>query len=919
MADFLRPEDQPLADDVRRLGATLGQVIERFAGRETFDAVETLRIACRERRQNDNGPKHFEELLGRVRALPLPIAADVARSFTLFFVLINTAEQVHRVRRRGSSVSAESKHASVRWLVERLRNDGKDAAAARELLTSLSVRPVLTAHPTEATRRTVLLLQSRVADALLQRDAAETDTERAHADRALSAEVELLWLTSEARGDRPSVLDEVSNVVWYLSDRLMDATDRVARNLDAAFAEVYGEPVGAPLDLQLGSWVGGDRDGNPYVTPETTLSAARRAGRAVVLAYERDIDGLIERLSLSARITSPPAELRQALERYKTLLPETWQRNARRDADEPLRLLMSFVKERVRRARALFEMLDGGSVGEDPAAYADSSELLADLELTVRVLRSAGAAQLLDTVVLPFVGRVRRCGFFGLRLDLREDSAVHAAAVAQISSRLELPDLDESGLTQELLGRRPLLSRFTPLPTETREVLAVFDVMRQIQRELGGAAANTFVLSMTKGPADVLRALLLARESGLVDLAAETPRSDLDIVPLFETGADLEQAPNTLASLLENTAYQRQLRARGRRQEVMLGYSDSAKDVGVLPAAWLLYRAQEELIAVASRHDLALSMFHGRGGTVGRGGGSPVYRAFAALPPGSVGAGVKVTEQGEVISQKFGIPSIAERSLELMLSAAVMAKRNDFRESLAPGQLAGFETTMSELAARALPAFRRVVHEDPALYTFLTTATPLEELANVHFGSRPAHRQRGTGSMRTIRAIPWVFGWTQTRLLLPGWLGAGTALNHAIEQPGGLEQLRSMAASWPFFDDLLSKMEMVCGKADLTVARLYVVALGGSHTLFDELRREYDRTVAAILAIRQRRTLLEGHRFLQTALKLRSPYVDPLHLLQVELIRRKRAGGLVEQDAELVARAIASTVNGIAQGMRNTG
>ena len=374
-----------------------------------------------------------------------------------------------------------------------------------------------------------------------------------------------------------------------------------------------------------------------------------------------------------------------------------------------------------------------------------------------------------------------------------------------------------------------------------------------------------------------------------------------------------------MRALFQNPAYQRQLAARGKRQEIMLGYSDSAKDVGVLAAAWILYRAQERLVRVASDAGVALSLFHGRGGTVGRGGGSPVYRAFSALPPGSIGPGVKVTEQGEVISQKFGITSIAERSLEIMLSAAVMASRTDFRKDLKSGELSGFEATMEDLSQRALAVFRRTVHESPELFQLLQTATPLSELANVHFGSRPAYRKSGTGSMKGIRAIPWVFGWTQSRLLLPGWLGAGTALTDVMAAPGGLERLRAMAARWPFFDDLLSKMEMVCAKADLTVAELYVTELGGNRVLLDELARELERTVSAILAIRDRSELLEEHRFLRSAIRLRNPYIDPLHLLQVSLIKKKRGGGLSEADAELVARGIGSTVNGIAQGMRNTG
>ncbi len=490
MPNDVRAEDRPLAEDVRRLGATLGRVIARLSGQETFEAVESLRVASRDRRRDGGDAEAFRSLLAEVDALPLEVAADVARAFTLFFLLINTAEQVHRVRRRRQFASEQPKHASPRWLVGELQRSGADAAAAREAIAGTSVRPVLTAHPTEATRRTVLLLQSRVADALLRRDRAESDAERARADVDSAAEVELLWLTSEVRHDRPSVLDEVSNVVWYLSDRLMDATDHVAHGFDAAFRAAFGEPLGVRVPVELGSWVGGDRDGNPFVTPETTLSAARRAGRAVLLAYEADLGKLIEQLSLSASIAAPPEELRQRVAEYKELLPDTWERNARRDADEPLRLLCSFAQERCRRLRRVIEARDAGEAVEDPAAYAQSFELVNDLALCDEVLSAAGATHTLDAHVLPMIRRVERFGFHGLSLDMREDSSVHTGALAQIAEAVGADELDEAHLTRELLSRRPLISPYTELPDDTRKVLGVFDVVRRIQGELGAAGGE---------------------------------------------------------------------------------------------------------------------------------------------------------------------------------------------------------------------------------------------------------------------------------------------------------------------------------------------------------------------------------------------------------------------------------------------
>ncbi|HVJ15980.1 MAG TPA: phosphoenolpyruvate carboxylase, partial [Polyangiaceae bacterium] len=404
----------------------------------------------------------------------------------------------------------------------------------------------------------------------------------------------------------------------------------------------------------------------------------------------------------------------------------------------------------------------------------------------------------------------------------------------------------------------------------------------------------------------------------LVDLAAEEPVSRIDVVPLFETREDLANGPEIVRSLFADEVYQRQLQARGMQQEIMLGYSDSAKDVGVLAASWELYRAQEALATVARDAGVALTLFHGRGGTVGRGGGSPVYRALTALPPETVSGRIKITEQGEIISQKFGLASIAERSLEVMLSGTLMAAFSDWRKELDAPTLAHFVEAMEKMAELSQKAFRRIVHEDPRLFDLFLTATPVRELTHVHFGSRPAYRERGVGTIQGIRAIPWNFGWTQMRLLLSAWLGVGTALDELLRAPGGVELLRHMDRAWPFFTDLLDKIEMVCAKADLDIARVYLAEIGTPSPLVDEILTDFERTVKGLHAIRQRE-LLTGHRFLQVSLQLRNPYVDPLNLLQVSLLKKKRALPPEHADLRLLDQALGTTLNGIAQGMRNTG
>ena len=904
-----RAQDGPLRQDVRWLAATLGRVVGRLAGEETFRAVEELRRACRARRLGVAGAPDLDALLARTRSLDPETARLTARAFTVFFILINAAEQAHRVRRSRQDDLAAAQRGSVRWSLRRLREAGRGAEEVARALASLDVRPVLTAHPTESARRTILDLQARLAEGLLTRDGAPEPQRRA-IERHLEGEVELLWLTEEIRRDRPSVMDEVSNALWYLEDRLLEAASRVRERLVEAFEDEFGRGFGpAPVTpLTLGSWVGGDRDGNPFVTAEITLAAARRARRAVLDHYAKALADLAARLSVSERLATVSPELRASLERDRAELPVVWEQNRRRNADEPLRLKVSFMRARV---------------GADPPGYRTAQELERDLALLADALDTVGAAHARRTLVEPLLAQVRAHGFHGYRLDLREDAAVHTRALHDLTAAVGLGELDGAALRRELAGRRPLHAPHVPLAEPTDAALQVFRVMRAIQDEIGAAAASTYIVSRTRSADDLLRVLLLAREGGLVDLAGEPPLSRIDIVPLFETLEDLEHAPAVVRSLLDDPIWRRQLEARGRHQEVMLGYSDSAKDAGLLPSAWALYRVQEEVARTCADAGVSWTLFHGRGGTVGRGGGSPVARALTALPPGTVQGGIKITEQGEIVSQNFGLPSIAERSLELMLSGVLLHRFEDWRSELEPGEEARFREVMDRLAAKALPPYRALVYGSGDLFKLFLETTPVRELAHVRFGSRPAYRGPGEQTIEEIRAIPWVFGWTQTRLMLPGWLGVGTALEAVAAEPGGLGLLRRMATAWPFFDDLLGKLEMVCAKADMAIARMYVRELGGDLALFDRLDDEFRRTVAALLRIRESEYLMRDNPMLQTAIGLRNPYVDPLSLLQVTLLQRSHAAAPEASGGDpamtALSAGLASTLNGIAQGLRNTG
>ncbi|MEO8451293.1 MAG: phosphoenolpyruvate carboxylase [Gemmatimonadota bacterium] len=919
-----RSEDVPLHDDVRWLAAALGKVISRLDGPEVFRAVETLRQACRDRRRGDPSAKSFESLLEQVAAFPPEIAAATARAFTLFFLLINTAEQVHRVRRSRAyyvSGGSEPQPASARWTMRHLRITGRSAADVAAAVARLDVRPVLTAHPTESTRRTLLALQARVADLLLQRDLVPP-VERGAIEDALEGEVELLWLTDEIRRDRPSVKDEVSTALWYLETRLLDAGAKARDALVRAFEDEFS--VTAPeLDLvtplRIGSWVGGDRDGNPFVEADVTVAAARRASHAILGSYRKALEGLTERMSLSAEIAGRSEALEASLPADQEALPDVWEANRRRNAHEPIRLKLTFMTERIVRTRWAVAARDAGRTEHVTGGYGNPAEFERDLLLVRDCLTASGAAQARSTAFDPVLVAVRAHGFHGFLMDVRDHARVHEAALAEIAAEIEIAPLDGAALRRELLGRRPLVAQ-PSLAGAAGKVLDVFRAIRTIQQEAGEPAASTYIVSMTTSPEDLLRVLLLAREGGLVDLAAEPPVSRVDVVPLFETLDDLTRAPDVMQALLNDPVYSRQLAARGRRQEVMIGYSDSGKDAGIVASSWGLYRAQETLAELFHGSGVELRLFHGRGGSVGRGGGSPVYRALGALPPGTAAGRIKITEQGEIISQQFGLLPLAERTLEVTLAGTLLQAFEDWRTACSADEVAEFRAAMDELSATSLTTYNRLVHESTGLFELFRTATPVDELANARFGSRPAYRPGATAGIDGIRAIPWGFGWTQIRLMLTGWLGVGTALAAKAATHEGLELLRSMARKWPFFDDLLGKIEMVCAKTDLTVARAYVEQLGGDVELLAELEEEYAEAVRTILQIREAEHLLDDTPVLQAAIALRNPYVDALSLLQIALLRRHRAARHEEpaEQAHLDS-ALATTVSGIAQGLRNTG
>jgi phosphoenolpyruvate carboxylase len=899
-----------LRRDVRELGTLLGRTLVRQEGEETLEVVERVRRLVR----TDRAAAARE-----LSALDAPMAIRLARAFTTFFHLANIAEQVHRAR---ALQALRAEHGS--WLtqaIDRIAEADVPPDELRDELGRLSVWPVLTAHPTEAARRTNLIKLRRVATLLDERERAVSDpaAER-RVRRRLEELVDLLWQTDELRVARPDVVDEARNAVYYLDALHRDA---VPPTLEALADEVERLGVELPVrarPLRFGSWIGGDRDGNPNVQPQTMLDVLGLQHEHAVRDALALIDDLRSDLSSSVRIAGATPELEASLAADLERLPEVEERYRRLNAEEPYRLKLTCMRQKLVLTRRRLAERRRHEPGRD---YTGSDELLAELEL-IRDSLLAHRGELIARGRLETA--IRTLATFGLHLatlDIREHADAHHHALAQLFDRLgedgpRYAELDRAArlrrLSAELRSRRPL----APSPPHLAEAGArpyeTFTAIRRALDLFGPDAIESYIVSMSRGGDDVLAAVVLAREAGLVDLGAGVAR--IGFVPLLETVEELRRAGDVLDDLLSDPSYRRIVALRGDTQEVMLGYSDSNKDAGIATSQWEIRGAQQRLREVAGRHGVRLRLFHGRGGTVGRGGG-PTHEAILAQPWGTIDGEIKVTEQGEVISDKYLLPSLARENLELTLAAAAEATVLHRRRVEVPKP---WYEAMEVLSDAAFRRYRGLI-EDPDLPAYYFASTPVELLAELQLGSRPSRRPDSSAGIEGLRAIPWVFGWAQSRQVVPGWHGVGSGLTAAREAGLG-DALAEMHQGWRFFRTFVSNVSMTLVKTDMDLAGHYVRALAPPelHRLYDEIRAEHDRAVDEVLRLTGEPELLAGDPVLLRTLQLRDAYLAPLHLLQVELLRRRRADREAgrEPDATL-ERALLLTVNGIAAGLRNTG
>jgi phosphoenolpyruvate carboxylase len=913
----------PLRRDVRSLGLLLGETLKEQAGQALFEAVEVLRrLAIRHRDfqalpQTDKSESGSEdEVIARIqeiiRATSVTDAYQLTKAFAIYFELTNLAETNHRKRRRRAvqlSPDQLMQPGSMRLLIRRLHDQGHDLSEVLNALRRVKITPVFTAHPTEAARRTILFKRQRIAQQLERLDHLPlTDAEALDGQREIAADITALWQADEVRRRQPTVRDEIKMGLDYYLDCLIQTLPKIYEEIAEALRQEYQAELAEselPLVVTFGSWIGGDRDGNPYVTPAYTRLALEMAKEAILNHYVKATEDLVRQLSPSEHQIPISAALNQALERYGAAVSVNDAKADMRSPDELYRRFVVFMLRRLLYAR------------DEPLhtdAYSSADQYRADLLVIRQSLAENRGERLAQTLLDPLLRQVETFGFHLHTLDIRQHARIHANAVGEL--------LSKTAAGQSAIEDHPTQDQAAAVtlpPPPSPETKALLDTLQQIavlKRTYAPQALSCYIISGTQTVADILAPVWLAELSG-VQIAASADGKDPGLmpVPLFESIEDLRNCPEICRTLWTLPDYARLLDSWNRQQEVMLGYSDSNKDGGMFTSAWEIYKAHRALHKVARECNVTLRLFHGRGGTVGRGGG-PTHRAILSQPAGAFEGALRITEQGEVLNWKYSDAMLAERNLELMVAAALemlaLPRRSEAADETA------WDRALETMSSTAFTYYRQQIAENPEVLTYFEEATPVREFELARIGSRPARRSESRG-LSDLRAIPWVFGWMQSRHVLPAWFGVGFALEQfASAQAQNEELLKRMMRDCALFKDLISNVEIGMAKADLTIARLYANLVADEalrERVFALLTEEFHRTRRQILKVSGQSHLLENNPVLYRSIRLRNPYVDPMSLIQVELLRRKREG----EESDDLNYALAATINGIAAGLRNTG
>ena len=911
-------KDAPLHRDIRELGAILGKVLIEQEGKDFFDLEERLRLLTKSLRSNYSLETKCE-IDALIDSLDLDKANKIVRAFLYYFLLSNTADEIHHIRRQRAHAISDGtpQRGSMEEAVSELSKSGHTFDFVKQILNLTKVVPVFTAHPTEATRQTILQKLLKISELLLRRETTMlTPDEVSDLRKQLHAEITMLWQTNEIRMNKVTVHDEIRRGLFFFREILYDTIPAFYEKLNRMLLNLFDVELAAPVILKFGSWIGGDRDGHPFVTAEVTKSAFQLQKRQIISLYIKDIDGLYDTMSTSTRLVSASRKMIESVENDKSSLSEQVTEEDLKDESEIYRVKVFLIYHKLKNT------LDGKSHG-----YRSADEFINDLEVMYHSLLANKGEIIAESKVLPLLYKVKTFEFYLASLDIRQNSSVLLNAVSELMRKSEVEEkfaeLDERFrvriLTREILNARPLVNPNLSLSTETAEVMSEFDAMVYGKDNAGEEACTDYIISMSSSVSDVLTAMLFAKEAGLVKVReGKVIQSRLDILPLFETIEDLGQAHIVMTNLFKNDAYIQHLHLRNMAQKIMIGYSDSNKDGGIVTSNFELIKAQINLKRICDKFGVKLVLFHGRGGSVSRGGG-PLNQAILAEPIGTIQGEIKITEQGEMISSKYAMPEIALRHIELTTSAVILSTAK--YKSGAKGSYKKHLPTFEIISKAAMEHYRELVgHTD--FLDYFRSVTPIDVIERIEIGSRPPMRNNGT-NLKDLRAIPWVFAWTQNRQLISGWYGFGYALEKTVEDGvASWKDLSGMYHDWEFFKALTDNIEMVLMKSDMVIGREYLRLCGKkepSEKLFEMIKEEYDRTCRAVLNITGEKNLLDSNPSLQRSLRLRDAYIDPISLVQIKFLQMYRDSESENGKRQEILDLLRSTVNGIAAGMRNTG
>jgi len=895
-------KDQALADDVRTLGEMVGELIREQGGEELYEIVENSRLRAIRRREGTETPG--ESLADLVDDLNPKVALQVIRGFATYFQMVNTAEKVHRIRRRREYLR-DVVHYQPGGLEDafiKLKASGISASGIKELLDSMLIEPVFTAHPTEPTRRTILRKEQNIVKHLIDLLNPTMTPQETHAAlQNIRLLVTTGWQTSEHPSERMTVADELEHVLFFVTDVLYRTVPPFYEDIENAIRRVYGDDtdIEVPILLRFGSWVGGDMDGNPNVNAKTIRETLARQRSLILDLYYRECSGIAAKLSQSIGHATFSQSLIDRIDTYRGVFPNVYHAMPARHRDMPYRVFFRLVQQRLQ-----------STYDDDVYPYEKVEQLISDIRLIADSLAEHKGRQAGLFAVQRLLRRIETFGFHLVTLDVRQDSEVHRNVIGECLGDEDWTERSRDERVTRLIAA--ISSRENApmtLSTQARKTISVFKAIAFCGRKYGPKAIGPFIVSMTQGADDILSVLLLAQWGGLQNKRGEVP---LDIAPLLETVDDLKRGPDILKSLMSIDLYAEHLARRNKSQMIMIGYSDSNKDAGIASARWALQNAQEIIAKAAEAQNIELTLFHGRGGTISRGGGR-THVAVLGAPPGTVKGRLRVTEQGEIINEKYGLRGIALRTLEQITGSVALATALPRHRG---SDRAEWHSIMDVIADESRRAYRQLVYETPNFYEYFRKATPIDLIEKMRIGSRPAARRRQSG-IEDLRAIPWVFSWTQSRFALPGWYGIGSGLKKAISEFGA-DAISEMFEEWYFLRSLVTDAEMVLAKADLGIAELYSALAGDElhKEFFPVINAEFELTRDLVLKYAEHQTLLETDVTLRRAIMLRNPYVDPMSLMQVDLLSRWRASNC--EDAEIFA-ALQASVNGIAQALQNTG